>query len=145
MQRGTHAQYMSIFTKKKAIFQVDFGSLKKKTEFPFALLISQSETEEVLTETLTSLGVKIHRPFRVSNLEDTSYGIKVIFESGEVVKARYVVGTDGSRSTVRPISSHSGRLLIEFADQETHWSSVPGPDLKPRSSYRTQTQGRKIR
>jgi len=132
VKRGIHARYMSIFSRKKPIFQADFGTLKDRTKFPYALLISQSETEEVLMEIVANMGIRIHRPYKVSNIEDRSTGIRVLFEGGEVVTARYVIGTDGSRSTIRKL------VDIPFRDPITNKESHVQPKAKDEKSSKAK-------
>jgi 2-polyprenyl-6-methoxyphenol hydroxylase-like FAD-dependent oxidoreductase len=76
--------------------------LQGATEFPFALLIPQHEVERFLEAKLEALGVEVHREMRLTGMEaSVAGGIELAFENGETVQATYVVGADGSRSTVR--------------------------------------------
>ena len=76
--------------------------LQGLTDYPFTLLIPQHEVEHILEENLNGLGVKVRREMRVKGMEATdSKGIKLTFENGETAQATYVIGADGSRSTVR--------------------------------------------
>ncbi|KAF8148437.1 hypothetical protein B0H34DRAFT_802969 [Crassisporium funariophilum] len=125
IERGIHAKYMKVNARKANLVNINFSGLKN-TQFPYALLISQTETEEVLLEVLAKLGVKIIRPVRVSNIEPTPEGIKATFESGEVVKAKYVVGADGSRSTIRKLAG------IAFKDPRT--GEDPHSELKTKDA-----------
>ena len=51
---------------------------------------------------LNELGVKVQRQRKVTALTpaDNGKGIKASFEDGSDIEAMYVVGADGSRSTV---------------------------------------------
>lgn len=102
---------MKVNVGQKPLVTANFGTLKNRTQFPYALLVPQSETEEILLGVLASLGIQVFRPFRASNLESAPDGIKVIFETGEVIRARYVVGADGSRSTVRSMKNYPKHVL----------------------------------
>jgi len=76
--------------------------LQGLTEYPFALLIPQHEVEHLLEEKLNGLGVKVRREMRIKGMEASdSKGIKVTFDNGETAQATYLIGADGSRSTVR--------------------------------------------
>ena len=76
--------------------------LQGLTEYPFALLIPQHEIEHILEEKLNGLGVKVGREMRIKGMEASdSQGIKLTFENGETAQATYLIGADGSRSTVR--------------------------------------------
>ncbi|MFI6040346.1 FAD-dependent monooxygenase [Nocardia sp. NPDC051321] len=75
--------------------RMDFSVLD--TPFPFTLALVQARTEELLEERARRLGATIRRDCRVTGLTDDG----VELSGGEVVAARYVVGCDGTRSTVR--------------------------------------------
>lgn len=80
---------------------VDLTVLKKKTPYPFSVLISQHQVEVLLRQKLAELNVPLF-----SNKVMTAYsyddkdGLLVAFEDGSKVRTRYLVGADGARSTV---------------------------------------------
>ncbi|CAK5266144.1 unnamed protein product [Mycena citricolor] len=95
------------------LLTADFSLLADKTKFPYSLLIAQSSTERAMLEKLTQLGIHVFRPLRVVSVKecsDDSGKLEVAFESGEVIKAKYVIGADGAQSVVR---HHAG---IAFED-----------------------------
>jgi len=76
--------------------------LQGLTEYPFTLFIPQHEVEHILEEKLDGLGVKVRREMRIKGMEASDLkGINVTFENGETAQAAYLIGADGSRSTVR--------------------------------------------
>jgi len=75
--------------------RMDFAALD--TPFPFTLALLQARTEELLEARAGALGATIRRGTRVVGL--TGDGVELA--DGEVIAARYVVGCDGVRSTVR--------------------------------------------
>ena len=75
--------------------RMDFAALD--TPFPFTLALLQARTEELLEARAGALGATIRRGARVVGL--TGDGVELA--DGEVIAARYVVGCDGVRSTVR--------------------------------------------
>jgi 2-polyprenyl-6-methoxyphenol hydroxylase-like FAD-dependent oxidoreductase len=84
------------------IMQAAFAEyLQGVTEYPFALLIPQHEVEHILEEKLNELGVKVRREMRLKGMEASEPGIKLTFENGDTAQATYLIGADGSRSTVR--------------------------------------------
>ena len=78
------------------------------TAYPFLLFVSQSETETVLGEHLRSRGVTLEREVELVGLEPRGAAVTCRLRDGaggeEVVRARYVVGCDGARSTVRRLT-----------------------------------------
>ncbi|NAZ76074.1 monooxygenase [Kineococcus sp. T13] len=75
------------------------------TAFPFLLFLSQARTEEVLLERLAGAGVQVRRRTRLEELHDDGEHVTCRLRRPDgsigVVLARYVVGCDGARSTVR--------------------------------------------
>lgn len=83
------------------------------TRYPFALILSQAMTEANLGKRLQSLGLEVHRPLKVISMKPSIASrdaVDVSFESGESIRAKYIVGADGSRSTIRTLTG------IRFAD-----------------------------
>jgi 2-polyprenyl-6-methoxyphenol hydroxylase-like FAD-dependent oxidoreductase len=113
-RRGLHASSMSVRARKKLLVRANFAGLAPYTKFPYALLISQSETEYVLEQRLKELGISVIRPFKVTGVEGIDTGVKVVFESGETIKAKYVVGADGARSTVCHVPHLGVVLYLEY-------------------------------
>jgi 2-polyprenyl-6-methoxyphenol hydroxylase-like FAD-dependent oxidoreductase len=76
------------------------------TAFPFLLFVSQAETEAVLLEHLTDRSVQVEREVTLeSSGPDGDDRVRCMLRrpdgAREVLRARYVVGCDGARSTVR--------------------------------------------
>ncbi|CAL1701533.1 unnamed protein product [Somion occarium] len=111
--RGFHSKYMRIQAQTTVLARANFPSLESYTQFPYALLISQADTEQLLLEKLKKQGVVIHRPCKVTDMHGSDDGLRVAFEGGEVMRARFVVGADGSRSTIRKLAN------IPFRDPST--------------------------
>ncbi|KAI0336443.1 FAD/NAD-P-binding domain-containing protein [Cubamyces sp. BRFM 1775] len=81
-----------------------FGPLAKHTKFPFMIAIPQHITEEILGKAVQDRNIRVHRPHRVARVQPSAENpslTDVIFEDGHVVRARVVVGADGSHSTIR--------------------------------------------
>lgn len=96
------------FNGTKLLTMANFDSLKGKTKYPFALLVPQTETESVLGARVQELGISVYRPFKVVGLhpyrQDPNY-TEVLFEDGQVIRARYVIGADGAKSTVSTLKA----------------------------------------
>jgi len=73
------------------------------TTFPFVLGIPQPETERLLTEHATRLGVEIRRGAEVTGVSEDEHAVTVVLADGTRIRAGYVVGADGGRSTVRKL------------------------------------------
>lgn len=76
--------------------------------WPNLWMVPQWRTSELLAE-----GIPVEFGVGVTELEQEEGGVRVTLSTGEVVRARYVVGADGGRSTVRRA------LGVEF-EGETH-------------------------
>ena len=99
---GIKAQGVVNYDRTTPIVQTSFTEyLQGVTEYPFVLLIQQHRVEHFLEEKLNELGVKVHREMRLQAMEASdSEGIKLTFDNGETAQATYLIGADGSRSTV---------------------------------------------
>ena len=75
------------------------------TPFPLLLVVPQSETEAILANDLSGLGLTVERSVEATSLEQDSDGVVVHAHgpSGEAValRASYVIGADGAHSMVR--------------------------------------------
>ncbi|GEB43732.1 3-(3-hydroxyphenyl)propionate hydroxylase [Gluconobacter sphaericus NBRC 12467] len=72
--------------------------------YPAPLMLPQFATEAVMRERLAELGHHLHFGARLTGFEQDAHGItaRIKQEGGEqVVRARFLVGTDGGRSFVR--------------------------------------------
>jgi 2-polyprenyl-6-methoxyphenol hydroxylase-like FAD-dependent oxidoreductase len=105
-QRGLLGRFLELGT------QYPLGSLfaglpkptpeKLDTAHPYVLGIPQPTTERLLTEHAVGLGVEIQRGCEVVGLSQDD-GVSVDLADGTQLRARYVVGCDGGRSTVRKL------------------------------------------
>ncbi|MFD9547505.1 rifampin monooxygenase [Nocardia salmonicida] len=71
------------------------------TAHPFVLGIPQPLTDQLLSEHATELGVEIRRGAEVVGLGQHDDAVTVELADGTQLRARYLVGCDGGRSTVR--------------------------------------------
>jgi 2-polyprenyl-6-methoxyphenol hydroxylase-like FAD-dependent oxidoreductase len=89
------------------------------TEYPYTLMIPQNVTEQVLLDRLEELGGTVQRPCVATGVSQTADGAEVTLDSGDTIKARYVVAADGMHSTIRDRSGlgHDGddALALSFA------------------------------
>lgn len=71
------------------------------TTHPYVLGIPQPEVEKVLLEHALTLGVEVRRGREVTGVVADGDGATVTLADGERLHARFVVGCDGGRSTIR--------------------------------------------
>jgi bifunctional hydroxylase/dehydrase len=97
--------------------------------------IPQSRTEAILAEWATGLGADLRRQHELVGLQADSNGVTAEVKTPHGtrrLRARYLVGCDGSRSTVRELAG------IEFRGTdpviEMWLADVRGPKLRPRFS-----------
>lgn len=76
-----------------------------RSDFPYALLIPQSETERLLEEALARLGVRVERGVRLESLVQDADGVTAQLARGdgtqESARCEWLAGCDGAHSTVR--------------------------------------------
>lgn len=75
--------------------RMDFSTLD--TPYPFTLALVQARTEELLEARARRTGATVRRGCEVAGVTDDG----VELSDGQLLPARYVVGCDGTRSTVR--------------------------------------------
>ena len=73
----------------------------QETPWPNMLMLPQFRTEQALLERLTELRSEVQRGTVLAGLEQDDAGVTARLETGETLRARYLVGCDGGRSTVR--------------------------------------------
>lgn len=75
-----------------------------ETSYPFLLFLSQAQTETILLDRLTGLGVEVERGVELTGLDidaDEVTGTVTTPDGSAQICARYVIGCDGSHSAVR--------------------------------------------
>lgn len=97
--RGVHTPKFAIRDRDTLLMSVPFDELP--TGYPYTLMISQAETEAFLLARLGELGVKVTRPVTVTSVAQTADDVVAMLSDGGRIRARYLVGADGMRSTVR--------------------------------------------
>ncbi|GAA2822201.1 rifampin monooxygenase [Crossiella cryophila] len=86
----------------------------------FVLGIPQPVTDRLLTEHALEVGVQIRRGTEVTGLSQDADGVDVELADGNRLRARYLVGCDGGRSTVRKL------LGIDFPGEPSRVETLLG-------------------
>lgn len=97
--QGIHARRFTIRDRDRVLMNVAFDWLP--TAYPYTLLVSQAVTESILLQRLNQLGGRVLRPYTLTALDQDRSGVTGTFAGGERIRASYVVGADGTHSTVR--------------------------------------------
>jgi 2-polyprenyl-6-methoxyphenol hydroxylase-like FAD-dependent oxidoreductase len=104
MDRGLVAAGKQVPTGHYAVLDTRLDFSPFETRFPFTLFLPQAETEAMIEQHATDLGVDILRGWTVTGMRDTGDGVQVTADGGEgqvVFSASYVAGADGGRSVIR--------------------------------------------
>ena len=104
--RGRTTARLQIHIDDRVAVEVRLGDIGTvDTRFPFLLFVSQAETEAVLGEHLTSVGMAVERGVELISFQAGEDGVTCALRHGngreEQVQACYLVGCDGAHSTVR--------------------------------------------
>ncbi|MEV4540186.1 FAD-dependent oxidoreductase [Micromonospora echinaurantiaca] len=124
--RGLRSPGFTVRDRDRVLLTVPFRTLPSR--HAYALMVSQSVTEEVLTGELAALGVTVLRPYQVTGLAVDAAGATVAFAGGATVRARYLVGADGMRSLVREQAG------IGFSGPDTGAESFALADVRVTSA-----------
>lgn len=81
---------------------------ESESRHPYPLMILQSAIEQLLEEWAAELGVRVRRSCEVSGIRQDGAGVTVELSTAKAapatLRARYLVGCDGGRSTVRKLA-----------------------------------------
>ncbi len=105
LERGCPAYGASLYHQGERIVHLDMSELD--SPFPFSLMIPQTETERLLTEHFISKGGVIERGVELTKFSQGKSGITATLRNAqgkeEGLVAQWLIGTDGSHSTVRKV------------------------------------------
>jgi 2-polyprenyl-6-methoxyphenol hydroxylase-like FAD-dependent oxidoreductase len=92
---------------------VDVSRLPSR--YPYVLVAPQYETEGVLLQRARAAGVEFIRPAELVGLSQDSQGVTATLADGRTLRAAYLVGADGHRSTVRRLIGEPfpGRSVVK--------------------------------
>ena len=105
IERGNSALLVQLHAGGRVVRIRLFGLGLDDTAYPFLLLVSQAETEQVLGDHLAGCGVRVERGVELAAFHAEAGGVACTLGHrdgrSEQVRARYLVGCDGAASTVR--------------------------------------------
>ncbi|MFC9896440.1 rifampin monooxygenase [Nocardia sp. NPDC127579] len=90
------------------------------TAHPYTLAIPQNITDRLLLEHALEVGTEIRRGQAVTEVTQDEQGVTAELADGTRLRARYLVGCDGGRSTVRTL------LSIGFPGEPSHVDTLLG-------------------
>ena len=109
VSQGKQVAAMRLFDKAT----VDMSKLSSR--YPYILVAPQYETEGVLLRRARAAGVEFVRPAELTGLAQDDDGVTAKLADGRTLRARYLVGADGHRSTVRRLIGEPfpGRSVVK--------------------------------
>lgn len=100
---GIKATSMQLYAGHDKLLRVPFDAVD--SAFPYSLVTAQTDTERVLGEHLTALGVTVDRGVELTGLVQDDTGVHLTLRaadgSTEELTTAWVIGADGGHSTVR--------------------------------------------
>jgi 2-polyprenyl-6-methoxyphenol hydroxylase-like FAD-dependent oxidoreductase len=98
---------------------LDYAALDSRHHYQVG--IPQARLEAVLAEHLAAAGVEVRRPGAVTALTQDADGVTATLDDGSALRARFLVGCDGGRSTVRKLAGiafpgQDARMIMVVAD-----------------------------
>ena len=108
VDRGNDAVQLQLHAGARVVRTRLFDIGLEDTAYPFLLFLSQAETEAVLSEHLAALGIPVDRGVELvaftADKQQVGCTLRHRDGSGEQLGARYLVGCDGARSSVRRLA-----------------------------------------
>jgi 2-polyprenyl-6-methoxyphenol hydroxylase-like FAD-dependent oxidoreductase len=108
VERGNNAVQLRLRFGERLVRTRLFDIGLEDTAYPFLLFISQAETEAVLNEHLAARGIHVERGVELvafaADEQHVACTLRHQNGSSEELRARYLVGCDGARSTVRRLA-----------------------------------------
>jgi 2-polyprenyl-6-methoxyphenol hydroxylase-like FAD-dependent oxidoreductase len=124
IERGLKVSVFSLYGDGKRLTRIDFREHLRESPYPYALMLPQQETEQVLTEHLQSQGGAIEWQRELISATQDEQGVEAVLRhpDGHVERGRYgfLVGCDGAHSTVRHL------LGLDFAGTTSELSFAVG-------------------
>ena len=124
IERGLKTSLFSIYSDGKRLVRIDFREHLQESPYPYALMLPQHETEQVLTEHFQSQGGAIEWQRELISVTQDEQGVEAMLRhpdgKEERVRVGWLVGCDGAHSTVRHL------LGLNFAGTTSELSLAVG-------------------
>jgi 2-polyprenyl-6-methoxyphenol hydroxylase-like FAD-dependent oxidoreductase len=102
LSKGTVTEGIDFHFNHRPIASLTMNSNADPTiRYPFPFVLPQPDVEEAFEHVLNKRGGKIEREKEVVKVDPLKDYVEVTLKTGEVVRAKYVVGCDGAHSYVR--------------------------------------------
>ncbi len=130
IERGLSTSLFSISSDGKRLIRIDFREHLRESPYPYALMLPQHETEQVLTEHLQSQGGAIEWQTELISVTQDEQGVEAELRhpEGKVERVRvgWLVGCDGAHSTVRhllglPFAGTTSELSVAVGNVRLTW------------------------
>jgi 2-polyprenyl-6-methoxyphenol hydroxylase-like FAD-dependent oxidoreductase len=135
IEAGFKAHAVSFFAGEKRIGHVSMDSVD--SPYPYALMIPQSDTERLLEERLSALGVKVEREVEVTSVSLRADGADAVLRHAdgrvERTAAHWLAGCDGAHSLVRHTvgAAFAGETMdSDWVLADVHMHGYPVPDTE---------------
>ncbi len=130
---GTKARGLTTYDGDKILLRMSLQHIREEeSQYPFLLILPQSQTEHILGERLSELGGVIERSRELLDIrqeEDAVIALTVGTNTGskEEIRARWLIGCDGVRSQVRkvqaiPFEGTTAPQEFLLADMDLNWN-----------------------
>lgn len=136
LERAIVSTAMEFHAGGESIAEVAFGSIDAVYRHSVSLL--QTDTEGVLAGRLRELGVEVERGSTLTGFEQGADGVTATIDApggAASIHARYLVGADGARSTVRHLMGE--KLEGDFEGEDFLLADVDGDHAYERAHFHT--------
>ncbi len=128
LELGSKLEGLGVYEGASALAHLRFDN--NNTPYPFAVALSQAETEGLLEDRLTELGGHVERGVELNGLTQATGGVTTVLgtDAGTTTAhARWVVGCDGARSAVRQLTGievepNGTPYTFSVADADLGWA-----------------------
>jgi 2-polyprenyl-6-methoxyphenol hydroxylase-like FAD-dependent oxidoreductase len=130
VEAGYKVEGVTISADKRPVGRLTMNGIP--SAYQFALMLPQSDTERILEESLSNLGIQVDREVELVNFSEGQEKVDVRLHladgSEENVEASWLIGCDGAHSTVRHLLGkefHGETSLIDWLLADIHLVNVP--------------------